>query len=67
MERPDASSLLAASTHAHIKALYEPRKPLQLILEEAHMMWGHAARQAINRLPDNVDKLQLIDSDLASK
>jgi hypothetical protein len=31
------------------------------------MMWGHAARQAINRLPDNVDKLQLIDSDLASK
>jgi len=67
MERPDAGSLLAASAHARKKPSYEPRKPLQLTPEEAHIMWGHAGRQAIDRLPDSVDGLQLVHSDLALK
>ncbi|KAI0568598.1 hypothetical protein TUN199_11786, partial [Pyrenophora tritici-repentis] len=67
MERPDAGSLLAASAHAHKKPSYEPRKPLQLTPEEAHIMWGHAGRQAIDRLPDSVDGLQLVDGDSAPK
>ncbi|KAF1931148.1 uncharacterized protein M421DRAFT_2670 [Didymella exigua CBS 183.55] len=65
MERPDASSLLAASAHAHKKPSYEPRKPLQITPEEAHIMWGHAGRQAIDRLPDSVDGLQLVDGNPA--
>ncbi|KAJ8113219.1 hypothetical protein OPT61_g4598 [Boeremia exigua] len=38
-----------------------------LTLEEAHIMWGHAGRQAINHLPKSVDGLQLIDSNPAPK
>ena len=67
MERPDDSSLLTASAHAHKKPSYEPMKPLQLTPEEAHIMWGHAGRQAIDRLPDSVDGLQLIDGDPAPR
>jgi hypothetical protein len=67
MERPDAGSLLAASAHAHRKPSYEPRKPLQLTPEEAHIMWSHAGRQAINHLLDGVDRLQLVDGDPAPK
>ena len=67
MERPDASSLLAASAHAHKKPSYEPKKPLQLTPEEAHIMWGHAGRQAIDRLQDSVDGLRLVDGNLALK
>ncbi|KAJ8115207.1 hypothetical protein OPT61_g3085 [Boeremia exigua] len=69
IERPDAASLLAASASAsaytHKKYSYEPRKPLQLTSKEAHIMWGHAGRQAINHLPKSVDGLQLIDSNPA--
>ncbi|KAA8623684.1 hypothetical protein PtrV1_04990 [Pyrenophora tritici-repentis] len=67
MERPDADSLLAASAHAHKKPSYEPRKQLQLTPEEAHIMWGHAGRQAIDHLPRSVDGLQLVDGDPAPK
>jgi hypothetical protein len=67
IERPDAGSLLAASAHAHKKPSYEPRKPLQLTPEEAHIMWGHAGRQAINYLLESVDGLQLVDSNPAPK
>jgi hypothetical protein len=67
MERPDAGPLLAASTYAHKKPSHEPRKPLQLTPEEAHVMWGHAGRQAIEHLPGSVDGLELVDGDPAPK
>ncbi|KAI0612592.1 rve domain-containing protein [Pyrenophora tritici-repentis] len=69
MERPDAGPLLAASTHAHVhkKPSHEPRKPLQLTPNEAHVMWGHAGRQAIEHLPGSVDGLELMDGDQAPK
>ncbi|PWO19952.1 flavin-binding monooxygenase protein, partial [Pyrenophora tritici-repentis] len=67
MERPDAGPLLAASTHAYKKPSHEPRKPLRLTLEEAHVMWGHAGRQAIGHLPGSVDGLELVDGEQAPK
>ena len=67
MERPDAGPLLAASTHAHKKPSHEPQKPLQLTLEEAYVMWGHAGRQAIKHLLGSVDRLELVDGDPALK
>jgi hypothetical protein len=67
MERPDAGPLLAASTHAYKKPSHEPRRPLQITPEEAHVMWGHAGRQAIEHLPGSVDGLELVDGDPAPK
>lgn len=59
--------MLAASAHARKKPSHEPRKPLQLTPEEAHIMWGHAGRKAINHLPESVEGLQLVNGDPAPK
>jgi hypothetical protein len=67
MERPDTGPLLAASVHARRKPSYKPRKPLQLTPEEAHVMWGHAGRLAIDHLPGSVDGLDLVDGNSAPK
>ncbi|KAF1970964.1 hypothetical protein BU23DRAFT_471974, partial [Bimuria novae-zelandiae CBS 107.79] len=43
------------------KPLYKLKKPLLLTTEEAHVMWGHAGKETIERLSENVKGLHISD------
>ena len=72
-DRPELDSFMTFATQSHQlqktsqKTSQRPRPAIIATASEAHQMWGHASKQAIDHLPESVTGFELVGDHKAPK